>query len=40
MNQYKPDMLLFDGLSGAMIKGMLPEERVINMFNDFKNKYQ
>ena len=35
MEQYKPDMLWFDGLSGAMIKGMLPEERVINMFNDF-----
>ena len=35
MTQYKPDMLWFDGLSGAMLKGMLPEERVINMFNDF-----
>lgn len=38
MNQYEPDVLWFDGLSGAMIKGMLPQQDVVNMFNDFYNQ--
>ncbi|MBK3519516.1 alpha-L-fucosidase [Carboxylicivirga marina] len=38
VDQYDPDVLWFDGLSGAMIKGMLPQERVINLFDRHYNK--
>ena len=38
VNQYSPDVLWFDGLSGAILKGMLPQKRVVKTFSDFYKK--
>lgn len=38
MDNYEPDVLWFDGLSGAITKNMIPQDTLINIFKDFKAK--